>query len=45
MEEDTAKARGGRPYVFADLLRRKGLDDIIAFIEAAGGLTASEAAE
>lgn len=44
MEEDTIKARGGRPYVFADLLRRKGLDDIIAFIERAGGLVA-EAAE
>ncbi len=44
MEEDTIKARAGRPYVFADLLRRKGLDDIIAFIERSGGLVA-EAAE
>jgi urease accessory protein len=45
MEFDTAAARGGRPYVFADLLRRKGLDEIIAFIEAAGGLVTHEAAE
>jgi urease accessory protein len=45
MEEDTIKARDGRPYVFADLLRRKGLDEILAFIEATGGLAAHEAAE
>jgi urease accessory protein len=38
MEEDTKRVRGGRPYVFADMLRREGLDDIIAFIEHAGGL-------
>jgi urease accessory protein len=44
MEEDTIAARAGQPYVFADLLRRKGLDDIVAFIERAGGLVA-EAAE
>jgi urease accessory protein len=45
MEADTIVARAGRPYVFADLLRRKGLDQIIAFIETAGGLAAHEAAE
>ncbi len=45
MEDDTVKARRGRPYVFADLLRRKGLDEIVAFIERAGGLAAREAAE
>ena len=38
MEEDTKKARGGRPYVFTDLLRLKGLDSIVAFIERQGGL-------
>jgi len=38
MEEDTRRVRGPRPYVFADTLRRRGLDRIVAFIEAAGGL-------
>lgn len=45
MEADTTKVRDGRPYVFADLLRREGMDEIIAFIEKAGGLTAANAAE
>ena len=35
--EDTK--RGDRPYVFADTLRRKGLDEIVLFIETAGGLS------
>jgi urease accessory protein len=38
MENDTRKARGVKPYVFTDLLRQKGLADIVAFIESAGGL-------
>ncbi|MCO5070650.1 MAG: urease accessory protein UreG [Rhizobiaceae bacterium] len=38
METDTLKQRGQRPFVFTDMLRRKGLDQIIAFIESAGGL-------
>ena len=38
MESDTRKVRGTRPYVFTDLLRQKGLPDVIAFIEKAGGL-------
>lgn len=38
MESDTKKARGTRPYVFTDLLRQKGLSDVISFIEHAGGL-------
>jgi urease accessory protein len=38
MEADTIKAREGRPYVFTDLLRRNGLNDIIAFVEHQGGL-------
>lgn len=40
MESDTRKVRGDRPYVFTDLLRQKGLDQVIAFIETAGGLAA-----
>ncbi|GLQ53540.1 urease accessory protein UreG [Devosia nitrariae] len=45
MEADTQKVRAGRPHVFADLLRREGVNEIIAFIEKAGGLTAANAAE
>jgi urease accessory protein len=43
MEEDTKKVRGSRPYVFTDLLRQKGLGDVIRFIERAGGLSLSDA--
>ena len=43
MEADTNAARGTRPYVFTDLLRQKGLDDIIGFIVRHGGLTARSA--
>ena len=45
MESDTRVARAGRPHVFTDLLRRQGLDEIIAFIEQAGGLEPARAAE
>jgi urease accessory protein len=38
MESDTKKARGTRPYVFTDLLRQKGLSDVVQFIEKHGGL-------
>jgi urease accessory protein len=38
MESDTRQARGGRPYVFTDLLRRKGVAEIVEFIAAHGGL-------
>jgi urease accessory protein len=38
MERDTQMARGARPYVFTDLLRQKGLSDVIGFIEHMGGL-------
>ena len=38
MEDDTKKVRGGKPYVFANTLRREGLDRVIDFIETAGGL-------
>ncbi|MGL4491049.1 MAG: urease accessory protein UreG [Rhizobiaceae bacterium] len=40
MKSDTEKVRGVRPYVFTDMLRRKGLDEVIAFIEKTGGLVA-----
>jgi urease accessory protein len=39
MESDTQKARAGRPYVFTDLLRQKGLSEVISFLEKHGGLT------
>ena len=39
MESDTRRVRGTRPYVFTDLLRQKGVGDVVAFIERAGGLT------
>ncbi len=38
MEDDTKRMRAGRPYVFTDLLRRKGVAEIVSFIEQAGGL-------
>ena len=38
MEQDTRKVRGERPYVFTDLLRQKGLAEVVTFIERAGGL-------
>ena len=45
MERDTLKVRDGRPYVFTDMLRREGLDEVIAFIEKVGGLRPAVAAE
>jgi urease accessory protein len=44
MDADAAKARGGRPYVFTDLTRLEGLDAVIDFLAAAGGLPAARAA-
>ncbi|MCR4266525.1 urease accessory protein UreG [Nitratireductor sp. ZSWI3] len=38
MRQDTETVRAGRPYVMSDLLRRKGLEEIVAFVEKAGGL-------
>jgi urease accessory protein len=38
MERDTKKVRGERPYVFTDLLRQKGLADVVQFLEKQGGL-------
>lgn len=44
MRSDAEKQRGSRPFVFADMLRRKGLNEIIAFIETHGGLEADRSA-
>jgi urease accessory protein len=38
MDRDAGVARGERPYVFTDLTRLAGLDEVIAFIARAGGL-------
>ncbi len=38
MRADAARQRGERPFVFTDLRRRIGLDEIVAFLERAGGL-------
>ena len=38
MESDTRRQRGERPFVFTDLLRRKGVAEIVAFLESEGGL-------
>ncbi len=38
MEAEAARARKGLPTVFADLSRRVGLDDILDFLAATGGL-------
>jgi urease accessory protein len=42
MQADTERARGVRPFVFTDLLRRIGVDEVVRFIEQAGGLKAGE---
>jgi urease accessory protein len=38
MESDTRRQRGERPFVFTDLLRRKGVAEIVSFLESEGGL-------
>jgi len=38
MRSDTIKQRGQRPFVFTDMRRRKGLDEIMDFLVEAGGL-------
>ena len=38
MEADARAGRGARPFVFTDLTRLKGVDEIVAYIEMAGGL-------
>ena len=41
MRSDTLKARGERPFVFTDLPRLMGVDEVIQFIVSAGGLSSS----
>ena len=36
MERDARRMRGERPFVFTNLKTGQGLQDVIAFIEAAG---------
>jgi urease accessory protein len=43
MRSDAERARGARPYVFTDMLRRRGLDEVIAFLEHKGGLQRNDA--
>ncbi len=43
LEADTARARGPRPYVMARLRQGQGIDRIIAFLVAEGGLTLTPA--
>lgn len=38
LEEDTARARGPRPYVMACLRDGQGIAEVVAFVEEAGGL-------
>ncbi len=40
MDADSRKVRGARPFVFTDLLRQKGLAEVVGFIEKQGGLAA-----
>jgi urease accessory protein len=39
MDADTKRMRGSRPYVFANMKTREGLDAISSFIERRGGLS------
>jgi len=41
MERDTLKMRGDKPFVFSNQKIGQGLDEIIAFIERQGMLTAA----
>lgn len=41
MRSDTQKQRGERPFVFTDMNRRIGLDEIVGFIEENGALAAA----
>jgi urease accessory protein len=45
MRADAEKQRGSAPFLFTDLRRRIGVDEIIAFLEENGGLSPRLAAE
>ncbi|MBZ8134039.1 urease accessory protein UreG [Afifella sp. IM 167] len=38
MARDAARVREGRPFLFTDLSRSKGIEEIVAFLAASGGL-------
>ena len=38
LEQDTRRARGTRPYVLAQLRQGRGLDEVVGFLQRAGGL-------
>ena len=40
MDRDSKRMRGERPFVFANLKARKGVEEIAGFIERTGGLAA-----
>jgi len=44
MDSDARKQRGDRPFVFTDLTRQTGLEEVIAFLSRAGGLPSARAA-
>ncbi|WP_430424966.1 urease accessory protein UreG [Phenylobacterium sp.] len=44
MDSDARTQRGERPFVFTDLTRQSGLDEVIAFLAKAGGLPTARAA-
>jgi urease accessory protein len=45
MDTDTRRMRGERPFVMTNLKKSEGLDRIIGFIEAKGGLTSAVSAK
>jgi urease accessory protein len=45
MRSDTEKQRGTRPFVFADMRRRLGLEEIVEFIETYGGLATANSSD
>jgi urease accessory protein len=38
MEQDAKRMRGDKPFVFTSLRENRGVDEIVAFLESAGGL-------
>jgi urease accessory protein len=40
MDKDTRRMRGDKPFIFSNMKAKKGLDEIISFIETEGMLTA-----
>ena len=42
MDSDTKRMRGERPYIFTDLLRNKGVPEVVGLIEKMGGLERSK---